>query len=111
MSDETKFTASFTGIAALLRSPMVGEQLLAMAEQVKARAEEIAPVDTSQYAQHSGRYKASFSASLGVNGRLNRAEAVVSNSAPEAIDVEKGNSNQEGQHVLMRALDIIRGGL
>lgn len=108
---EAKFTGSFTGIAALLRSEMVGEALLAQAEKVKARAEELAPVDTSQYAQHSGRYKGSFSTRLAMNTRRNRIEAAVVNDAPEAIDVEKGTSKMDGQHVLMRALDIIRGGL
>lgn len=110
MSDETKFTGSYAGIAALLKSEMIGEMLLARAEQVKARAEELAPVSQYPWNKHPGRYKAGFHTRLGLNSKTNRIEAVVYNDAPEAIDVEKGNSHQEGQNILVRALDIIRAG-
>lgn len=104
MSD-VRFDASFPGIARLLRSEMIGKALLERAEAVKSRAEEISPVG-DETDPHAGRYKASFETELGQ--KLGRAEAIVRNTSPEAIRVEKGNSNIVGYHVLMRAIDILR---
>lgn len=103
--DETRFDASFVGINRLLRSRMVGESLLARAELVKDRAVGLAPVGGDDD-PHAGRYRDSFETGLGE--RHGRAEAVVRNTSPEAIRVEKGNSKITGYHVLMRALDILR---
>lgn len=86
---------------------MMGEAMMILAGKVKARAEVIAPVG-DEFDKHAGRYKDQFKTRLGMNFRHNRVEAVVYNDSREALDVEKGNSNTEGQHVLMRALDILR---
>jgi hypothetical protein len=106
VSDDVRFDASFVGIGRLLRSPMMAKALLARAELVKARAIDIAPVgnDTDP---HAGRYRKSFGVRL--DSDKGRIIAVVFNSAPEAIMIEKGNSKIESHNVLMRALDIIRG--
>lgn len=106
MSDETKFDPSFVGIGRLLRSDMIAEALMARADAVKQRAEELAPVSDDPNNPHAGRYKDSFHTRLGM--KRARVEAVVYNDAPEAIYVEKGTSVQEGRNVLMRALDILR---
>lgn len=103
--DEVRFDASYVGIGRLLRSEMVGKTLLEKAEQVKSRAEDLAPVGQDGD-PHAGRYKNSFETGLGE--KRGRVEAVVRNTSPEAIRVEKGNSKITGYHVLMRALDILR---
>lgn len=82
----SRFNASYTGIGDLLKSPMIEAAMLVRAKKVEAVAEADAPVDLKS--GHPGRYKAGFSTSSGVEG--DRAFGRVSNSAPEAIDVEYG---------------------
>lgn len=104
--DDVRFDASFVGIAALLRSPMLGEALLKRAELVKARAEELAPVGDADTDPHPGRYRNSFQTRL--DSHRGRVRAVILNTSPEAIRIEKGNSKIDAHNVLMRALDILR---
>lgn len=90
----SRFNASYTGIGELLKSPMVEAAMRARAEKVAALAEATAPVDPKS--GHPGRYKAGFSVSSGVG--KDRAFGRVTNSAPEAIDVEYGR----GQYTITR---------
>lgn len=119
------FRASYTGIGELLKSPRVEAEMRRRAEKVLAAAEAAAPVSVTS--GHPGRYKASFTASSGL--RDDRAYGRVTNSAPEAIDVEYGRGEytttrttpdgktytvtvgrMEGQRILGRALFTAAGG-
>jgi hypothetical protein len=102
---DAHFHASFVGIKTLLRSEMLGAALMEMADKVKKQAEDISPVGDSTD-PHAGRYRDSFHTRL--EHRRGRVMAVVYNTAPEAIRIEKGNSKIEAHHILMRALSILR---
>lgn len=107
----SSFSANFLGIGQMLKSEFIADQLMEMAELVKARAEDTAPVsspDDAPYNKTPGRYKQSFGTRLGIDDD-GRIEAVIYNTAPEAIRVEKGNSNIEAHHTLTNALYSIRG--
>jgi hypothetical protein len=77
----------------------------AHAEEIKLRAEVIAPVYAGRGDKHSGRYKASFHVKSHLHGGAtkDRAEAIVYNDAPEAIYVEFGHWGAEPEHILARA--------
>lgn len=108
---ESKYTANFSGIAELLRSELLLDKLMEFAEAVKADAEENAPVSDPgdyPYNKHSGRYKESFDIRPG-EGIGGRVEAVVFNTSPEAIRIEKGNSKIEAMHILSNALYKLKG--
>jgi hypothetical protein len=76
------------------------------ANEIKLRAEVIAPVDYKS--KHPGRYKASFHvrSSLHAGATNDRAEAVVYNDAPEAFYVEFAHWGAEPEHILQRAAFI-----
>lgn len=101
----SKFTGSYLGIGLLLHSEGVTEYLMQLAEAVKAKAEEKAPVSDpsdAPYNKTAGRYKESFGTRLQSN--RGKPEAVIYNDSPEAIRVEKGNANIEARHILVTAL-------
>lgn len=100
------FRASYHGVGEMLRSPWMQAEMRRRAEKVKAAAEAIAPVGDPAYDRHAGRYKASFVVESGSRGgfKRDRAYGKVTNSAPYAIWVEKGNSRTPAHHVLRRAL-------
>ena len=101
------FTASYAGIgASLLRADFMVAEMERRAEAVKALAEAIAPVYKGPDDPHRGRYKASFSVSSTDHGgsKGNRAAGIVTNSAPEALVVEFGDSKQRGHYTLRTAL-------
>jgi hypothetical protein len=103
-----EFTPSYSGIGRMLRSPMMLETMRRVAEGVKSHAVSIAPVSSDPSDTHQGRYKNSFGVRLGIS--RGRAEAVVFNDSREAVFVEKGTANMDGQHILLRAIDFFRGG-
>jgi hypothetical protein len=76
------------------------------ANEIKLRAEIIAPVDMKS--KHPGRYKASFHVRSHLHGGAtnDRAEAVVYNDAPEAFYVEFAHWGREPEHILVRAAFI-----
>ena len=76
------------------------------ADNIKERAEEIAPVGSPwEPDEHAGRYKASFVTEVHTHGGVNRdrAEATVKNDSPEAVYVEYGDHGREPYHTLLRA--------
>jgi hypothetical protein len=87
----------------LLDSDEMRKALEFFANEIKARAEVIAPVDT--HSGHPGRYKDSFHVRSHLHGgeKHDRAEAVVYNDAPEAIYVEFAHWGAEPEHILARA--------
>lgn len=86
----------------LLNAPWMVEEMRKRAERGKAYAEQIAPVDTGQYA-------ASFEVESGTHGGIHgdRAWALLSNSDPAAPYVEFGNGHDHGEHVLLRTMDVM----
>jgi hypothetical protein len=112
-----KFTASHSGMGQLLRSRMMEDAMLRIAEDIKHRAEGLSPVGTRSGGRvdvHPGRYKASWKTRSHVSytapGRYGggRAEAIVYNDAPEALYVEYGHHGTEPDRVLARAAFITR---
>lgn len=105
-----KFKMSNRGVGQLLRSPMVGEEMLRRANVIKGVAESISPVGPAARDSHPGLYKASWSARISNKrtGRSNRrrATATVWNSAPYARFVEYGTDRVPARHVLLRAAQV-----
>lgn len=109
MARAATFNASYSGIGEMLRSAEMQEAMREIAEKVKQRAEDTAPVGDPQEDPHAGRYKAAFYITTGVQHRkTSRAFAEVGNTAPESAVVEFGDSEQEGQHILLNALSVVR---
>lgn len=87
------------------------EALRPFAEEIKMRAEAMAPVyegryyGKNKYTRYPGQYKASFHIRsrrhAGLKG--DRAEVQVYNDSPEAFWVEFGNRGAEPYHTLHRA--------
>lgn len=79
-----------------------------MAEKIKAAevaAKALAPVD-------DGEYLASFTTETGVRAGVDgtsRAYGTLRNTAGHAAAVEFGNRKTKAQHVLLRAIDAMRG--
>ncbi len=100
------YTPNHAGIRAMAASPAMVEAMRRKAEQMKAYAEVIAPVDT-------GRYKASFHVTAGVRGTT--AYGRLSNNArdprtgyPYCVALEFGNSRIHAQRILQRSIDALR---
>lgn len=93
----------------LLNAPWMEDHMKRLADGAKDVAEAIAPV--YEDGPHPGRYKDSFHVESGTYGGAHhdRAYAVLSNYAPEALSVEFGTENNEAHHVLTHALDSIPG--
>lgn len=95
----TQFRASYKGIGKMIRGPEMRAEMRRRAQKVKAAAVATAPVD-------SGEYKRSFKVTSGARGGRNKDRAFgrVTNTAPHAIYVEHGTSNNPAHHTLRRAL-------
>jgi HK97 gp10 family phage protein len=87
------------GVEAMLRSPQMVEAMRVRAARVKARAQQISPVDTGLY-QRSWHYRA------GVRG--GKAWARVYNTVHYAGYLEFGTRYMRRRRVLARAMDAIR---
>lgn len=109
MARAATFTASFSGIGQMLRSVDMQNAMRVIAERVKQRAEATAPVGDPDQDPHAGRYKNSFYITTGVQRYATaRAYAEVGNTAPEAVYVEFGTSEQGAHHTLLNALAAAR---
>jgi hypothetical protein len=104
MADVT-FTPDHRGVGDLLNSDGMRDAMDAHGQEIRMRAETIAPVYTGRGAHHPGRYKASFHVRSHLHGGAtnDRAEAVVYNNAPEAFYVEFGHWGAEPEHIMARA--------
>ena len=89
----------------MLRSQFMQDGMRLIAEDIRLRAEAIAPVGHPPDSEHPGRYKASFHVRVHNRGGAthDRAEAVVYNDSPEALYVEYANWGNEPYRVLARA--------
>jgi hypothetical protein len=104
MPSRVRFEPNRKGISAFAVSPRAQAIVLAKAEQAKTAAETLAP-------RQSGHYAQSFQVepvTVVING-LSRAGARLTNTARYAAVLEVGRQERDGQHVLSRALDAIRG--
>lgn len=109
MAARPGFKADYAGIGKMLRSTEMQAGIRQFVEQAKDRAVELAPVGDPATDPHAGRYKESFVVSSGVQRRAtSRAYGDLTNTAPEAVDVEFGTSVQEAHHVLLRSLEALR---
>lgn len=92
-----KFNASYKGIGQILRSEQMKREMKARADQIKAEAEALAPVD-------SGNYVESFRVETEIRkGATIRAIAKVINDSPHAAYVEWGTSRTPRHRVMGRA--------
>lgn len=110
----TRFDASYSGIGEMLRSEFMQHEMRRRADKVKAEAVSRAPVGLpSEPDEHSGRYKASFTVESGVRPaagrRKARAYGRVTNTAPEALEVEYGWHKTPKYRILGRALNAGAG--
>jgi hypothetical protein len=106
----SKMSFSYEAIGSeILRAPWMVAHMESRARRIKELAESRAPVyEGPGRDEHRGRYKASFEVTSTNHGgdRHDRAEATCTNTAPEAIWVEKGARAYEGiparagQHIL-----------
>ncbi len=87
------------GVQAMLRAPQMLEAMRVRAARVKARAQDLSPVDT-------GLYKRSWHYRTGIKD--GRATATVYNTVYYAAYLEYGTRYMRPRRVLTRALDAIR---
>jgi hypothetical protein len=101
-----QFEASYEGIGAMIRSDFMLAAMMVRGAAVMEVAIATAPVGEPKTDPHSGRYKESFELHGENSGGYNhdRAEAMVVNTAPEAIWVEYGNRGKEPYHTMLLAL-------
>lgn len=101
-------TVFYDGIGEMLRSDFMVAEMERRAEKVRAVAVATAPVDASS--DHPGRYKESFAVSSAKHGGIHkdRAQAIVSNDAPEALYVEYGTKHNPRRATLRNALTAAR---
>ena len=102
MSD---YTPNHAGMLVLLNSDMLMDVVEHTARQIMGRAIAMAPVGDPIEDEHVGRYKASFHMTSHIFGGAtgDRAEAIVYNDSPEAVQVEYGHRGSEPYHTLLRA--------
>jgi hypothetical protein len=102
------FNPSYTGLGELLVSPEMQAAMRQLAEKGRTAAEAISPVGPASD-PHRGEYKAAWGVESGIREeRTRRAYGRITNSKDYAASVEFGNSHQQGQYVLTRAIDMIR---
>lgn len=103
---DARYIPDHDGMGKFLNSDQMRFGMEIIAEEIKMRAEVIAPVDRKS--KHPGRYKASFHVRSNLHGGAtnDRAEAVVYNDAPEAFYVEFAHWGAEPEHILTRAAFI-----
>lgn len=89
----------------VLRAEFMQNVMRARAVQIQVAAEQLAPIDTGDYAT-------SFEVDSGVRrtGRTRRAYGRVTNTAPHAMAVEFGFGHTQRYRVLGRAAGTIIGG-
>jgi hypothetical protein len=89
----------------MLNSEMMLRVVTYYGEKIKDRAEVTAPVGDPRNDEHAGRYKASFHVRAHYHGGAtgDRAEAIVYNDSPEAVEVEFGHRGREPYHTLLHA--------
>lgn len=98
----------YGGVGEMLCMPGVEREMLRRAKKVKRRAQAIAPVGP-EGDPHRGAYKASITASSGVQRRkTKRAVGTVTADVPYAFQVEFGNSTNPGHRTLGKSLDAAR---
>ncbi len=104
-----KYTVSRRGMADMLDSGFMAGAMDLVAQMIRNHAEAIAPVGPPSD-PHAGRYKASFRTRSHRHGGAthDRAEAIVTNFAPEALYVEFGTEGREPYHTMLRAATEIR---
>lgn len=103
------FNANYHGLGELLKSLEMQHAMHKKAEEIATAAVAIAPVGDPSTDPHSGEYKSSFRVESGVQRKTTeRAYGRVTNDAGHAAEVEFGNRNHAGQHVLSRAVDASR---
>ena len=108
MSGST-FTADYSGIRQMLNMDEMKAMVMSRAELVAKVATGIAPVGDDAD-PHRGEYKAGFDTELNEHGgkRHDRPEGICFNRSHNPVMVplyvEKGTSDMEGEHVLLRAL-------
>ena len=101
------FRWDYKGGGELLTADFMRAEMVRRANQVKARAEAIAPVGEGPTA---GDYKRSFSVSSGIRGRgrSRRAYGRVTNDDHAAFYVEYGTRNNPRHRTMGRALDAAK---
>ena len=104
------YTPDEAGMREFLNSEMLLRVVEHTGEQIMGRAIAMAPVGDPWEDEHPGRYKASFHMRVHTNGGAtsDRAEAIVYNDSPEAVQVEYGHRGREPYHTLLRAASELR---
>jgi len=93
----------------MLNSDVMLVAVTHVAHAIENHARAIAPVGPPSD-PHRGRYRASFAVRSHKHGGAthDRAEAIVTNFAPEALYVEFGTEGREPYHTMLRAATEIR---
>lgn len=99
------------GVQTLLRSPKMIAEMRARARKIKNRAILISPVGKRIYVDeygnaHPGNYKRSWHYRSGLKNGA--AWARVYNTAHYAWFLERGTRFMRAQHILRRAVDVVR---
>lgn len=99
------FTPNHAGVGEMLNSDFMQDAMRLVAEEIKVRAEALAPVGQPPDSPHPGRYKASFHVRVHAHGgaTADRAEAIVYNDSPEALYVEYASYGKEPYRTLAMA--------
>jgi Bacteriophage HK97-gp10, putative tail-component len=106
-----KYVPNHAGSGEMLRSRMMQDAMLGVADRIKEDAVRRAPVGTETGKGHEpGRYRDSFYTEVTERGGAtgDRAEASVYNTAPEASFVEYGRHGVEPYHTLLRAASEVQ---
>lgn len=98
------FNPDHHGVGQMLRADFMQAAMLSRAENIKHRAEAIAP-EGGAGDPHSGRYRTSFHTRVHARGGAtrDRAEAIVYNNSPEGYWVEFGHRGREPYGTLRNA--------
>lgn len=103
------FDPSYAGLGELLVSPEMQAAMRQKAQQAADYAEALSPVGPVGD-PHRGLYKSSWEVDSGVRSAPSRrAYGRVTNTTDYAASVEFGNGRMDGQYVLTRAIDAMKG--
>lgn len=109
MGRKVEFTLNHRGVGIMLNSFEMMEALRPFGEEIKMKAEVLAPVYEGRYYGRDPRYPGRYKASFHIRSRRyggskgDRAQVLVYNDSPEAFWVEYGNKGNEPYHILHRA--------